>query len=184
MNHLNTNRRTDLAQSLRDGALARCEAPYRKWLEERGYAPGTSRAYILCLTHFANWATELGLTCEALSCSIITQFIDEHLPICDCPRPAVRSRTQVRAALRQLQPALLESGVTSFVEAEVDPVEKELRCYDAYLLDRRGLAANTRLSRRKIIRDLLQFTAGAAGRSAWQEPALLRRFVTERANRW
>jgi integrase len=183
MNRSNMPLRPDLTQSLRHGSLAGCEAPYRKWLDERGYATSTSRAYILCLTHFAKWATELGLTCEALSCSTIARFIDEHLPGCDCPRPVQYSRAQVRAALRQLQPALAAAGFT-FVEADPNAIERELERYDTYLRDRRGLAAGTRLCRRKIIRDLLQLTAGVAGRPAWQEANRLRRFVAERADRW
>lgn len=183
MNRPNTPLRPDLTQSLRNGSLAGCEAPYRKWLDERGYATSTSRAYILCLTHFAQWATELGLTCETLSCSTIARFIDEHLPCCDCPRPVQYSRAQVRAALRQLQPALVAAGFT-FVEADPNAVERELERYDAYLRDRRGLAVSTRLGRRRIIWDLLQLTAGVAGRPAWQEADRLRRFMAERADRW
>lgn len=183
MNRSNTHLRPDLTQSLRNGSLAGCEAPYRKWLDERGYTARTSRAYILCLTHFAKWATELGLTCDTLSCATIARFIDDHLPCCDCPRPVQYSRAQVRAALRQLQPALVAAGIT-FVETEPNAVERELERYDAYLCDRRGLAASTRLRRRKIIRDLLQLSGGMAGRPAWQEPDRLRRFVTERAARW
>lgn len=178
-----TSRRPDLIRSLRNGSLAGCEVPYRKWLDGRGYATSTSRAYILCLTHFAKWASDLGFTCETLSCSTVARFIDEHLPCCDCPRPAQRSRAQVRAALRQLQPAMAAAGIT-FVEADPTAVDRELERYDAYLRDRRGLAASTRLHRRKIIRDLLQFPAGAGGILAWQEASQLRRFVAERAGRW
>jgi len=58
MNRSNTPLRPDLTRSLRNGSLAECEAPYRKWLDERGYATSTSRAYILCLTHFAKWASD------------------------------------------------------------------------------------------------------------------------------
>ena len=184
MNCSNTPLRLDLTQSLRNGSLAGCEAPYRKWLDERGYTARTSRAYILWLTHFAKWGTELGLTCETLSCATIARFIDEHLPCCDCPHPVQRSRVQVRAALRQLQPALVAAGFTTFVEADPNAVERELQRYDAYLRDRRGLAASTRLSRQKIIRDLLQLTASVADRPAWQEASRLRRFAAERADRW
>lgn len=184
MNRSNMHLRPDLTRSLRNGSLAGCEVPYRKWLDERGYTARTSRAYILCLTHFAKWGTELGLTCETLSCSTIVRFIDEHLSCCDCPRPVQHSRAQVRAALRQLQPALAAAGFTPFVEAEPNAVERELERYDAYLCDRRGLAASTRLRRVKIIWDLLQLRGGVADRPTWQEPDRLRRFVAERADRW
>lgn len=166
---------------LRDGSLAGCETPYRRWLDERGYSDRTSRAHIRCLAHFAKWTTEHGLTCDTLSAVSITRFIDEHLPCCDCPRPVQRHRVQVRAALHQLQPALIAAGF-AFVEAAPNAVERELERYDAYLRDRCGLAANTRLSRRQIIRDLLQLPAGVAGRPAWEEANRLRRFVTERGN--
>jgi integrase/recombinase XerD len=148
---------------LRDGSLAGCEAPYRRWLDERGYADRTAHAYLFCLAHFARWATERDLTCATLSSASIARFLDEHLPCCDCPRPAQRHRPQVRAALRQLQPALRAAGVT-VIEVEPTAIECELERYDAYLRDRCGLAANTRLNRRQIIRRLLELPADGTGR--------------------
>lgn len=168
---------------LRDGSLAGCEIPYRQWLGERGYADSTSRAYILCLAHFAKWATDLGLTCDTLSSASIARFVDEHLPCCDCPQPVQRHRAQVRAALRQLQPALMAAGI-AFIQAPPTATERELERYDAYLRDRCGLAASTRLNQRRIIRRLLQLPADGTNRPAWQAAHRLRRFVTERAERW
>lgn len=168
---------------LRDGSLAGCETPYRRWLDERGYTDRTAHAYLFCLAHFAKWATERGLTCATLSSALIEHFVDEHLPCCDCPRPLQRQRAQVRAALRQLRPALLAAGVV-FMEAAPTARQRELEGYEAYLRDRCGLAANTRLGRRRIIRGLLQLPADQAGHPAWQEAHRLRRFVTERAERW
>lgn len=183
MNRYKMPLRQELTRWLRNGSLAGCEAPYLSWLEERGYSDGTSRAYLLCLAHFAKWATELGLTCDTLSATTITRFVDEHLPCCDCPRPAQRSRAQVRAALHQLQPALVAAGI-AFIETVPNAVERELERYDAHLRDHRGLAASTRLKRRKIIEDLLLLAPGVSGRPAWQEASGLRRFVSECAERW
>ena len=183
MNRSNMPLRPALTRWLRNGSLAGWEVPYRRWLEERGYSDSTTNAYILCLAHFANWATELGLPRDTLSSATITRFVDEHLPCCDCPRPAQRSRAQVRAALRQLQPALVASGIV-FVEAAPNAVERELERYDAYLRDHRGLATSTRLGRRKIIHDLLLLTPCVPGGPAWQDANQLRRFVADCADRW
>lgn len=168
---------------LRDDALAGCEIPYRRWLDERGYADGTVQAYLRSLAHFVQWGTDLGLTCETLSTAAITRFLDEHLPCCDCPQPVQRHRTDVRAALRQLQPALMAVGV-AFIPRAPTAMARELERYDAYLRDRCGLADSTRLSRRRIIHRLLQLPADGAGRPAWQSAPRLREFVAEHAERW
>ncbi len=151
---------------LRDGLLARCEAPYRRWLDERGYTDSTARNYLKCLVHFARWATDQHLAPENLSAVIIRRFVDEHLPHCDCPRRVQRSRTQVRAALAQLLPALDTSGIAYIAEA-FDVLDRELDSFDAYLRDRRGLSSSTRLQRRKILAGLLKLPPQASGQPAW-----------------
>lgn len=168
---------------LRNGTIAACEAPYRHWLDLRGYPDSTSRVYLLCVAHFARWATGRHLTTDRLSKALIDRFVYEHLPRCDCPEPVQRHRAQVRAALHQLLPALRAAGIT-FVEEELNETERELDRYDAYQRDRRGLAVLTRIQRRKILRELLDLPLDAEGSPAWRNAARLRHFLTKRAERW
>ncbi|MGK0169360.1 MAG: hypothetical protein ACI9W2_001081 [Gammaproteobacteria bacterium] len=84
--------RTPTSRSwLQDGSLARCEAPYKCWLNERGYTASTARNYLQCVVHFASWATDQRLTPEDFSLRLIRRFVDEHLPQCDCPHRVQRS---------------------------------------------------------------------------------------------
>jgi site-specific recombinase XerD len=168
---------------LRDSSLARCEAPYRRWLGERGYTNSTVRNYLQCLVHFARWATIQRLTPESLSVGLICRFVDEHLPHCDCSRRVQRSRTQVRAALAQLLPALDAAGVAYITEAP-NAIDHELNGFDAYLRDRRGLSASTRLQRGKILTGLLKLSPQASGRPVWQDATQLRQYINACLERW
>lgn len=168
---------------LRNGSLAGCEAPYRRWLGERGYADATVRSYIRCLAHFARWATSEHLAPEDLASSQIRRFVDEHLLRCHCAPPVQRRHTEVRAALGHLLPSLDAAGIAHALE-ERDAVDRELDRFDAYLRDRRGLSANTRLQRRKIVTGLLRLPPSTSGRPAWQDATQLRRFIATYLERW
>lgn len=178
-----TPRRPSALGWLRDTSLACCEAPYRRWLGERGYADATVRSYTQCLAHFARWATGQHLAPEDLSPVLIRRFVDEHLLHCDCPPPVRRCRTEVRAALSHLVPSLDAAGVAHVLEAP-DAVGRELDRFDAYLRDRRGLSTSTRLQRRKILIGLLRLSPSASGRPAWQDAVQLRRFIATHLERW
>ena len=150
--------RTPTVQSwLQDGSLARCEVAYESWLNERGYTASTARNYLGCLVRFASWATNQRLMPEDLSLGLIRCFVDEHLRHCDCPYRVQRSRSQVRAALAQLLPALGAAGI-AYVTETPNAEERELNRFDAYLREQRGLSANPRLQRCKILTGLLMLS--------------------------
>ena len=176
--------RTAISQIwLQDGSLARCEAPYKGWLNERGYTASTARNYLQCLVHFASWATDRRLAPENLSAKLIRRFVDDHLPRCNCCGRVQRCRTQVRAALAQLLPALNAAGIACVTEAP-NAMERELNRFDAYLRDQRGLSASTRLQRRKILSGLLTLSSRANGQPAWQDATRLRRYTRACLQRW
>jgi hypothetical protein len=170
--------RTPTVQSwLQDGSLARCEVAYESWLNERGYTASTARNYLGCLVRFASWATNQRLMPEDLSLGLIRCFVDEHLRHCDCPYRVQRSRAQVRAALAQLLPALGAAGI-AYVTETPNAEERELNRFDAYLREQRGLSANPRLQRCKILTGLLMLSPQKNGQPAWQNATRLRRYTS------
>jgi integrase len=88
----------------------------------------------------------------------VQRFMQGHLPRCACPYPVQRCRHQIRAALKQLQAVVADAGIRSDDHRD-DPVEDELRRFDEFMQQAKGLAETTRLRRLKVVRSLLCQTA-------------------------
>jgi len=169
---------------LDDSPLACITEAYRQRLTARGYAQGTQHQYVSCLAHFAVWMTAEALSLEGISPVVLTRFVEHHLPTCSCPGRVQRHPPQVRAALQQLIPVLLDAGIEQPLLAS-DEVQIELDRFDTYLRDQRGLASSTRKQRRAIVGDLLRFSLDSSdGRLTQLSPALLRGFINEHLARW
>lgn len=164
------------ASWLRGSALAQSVPAYWRHLTERRYAPGTARAYLYCLAHFARWLRRGRHSLDDLE-DAISRFVDEHLPRCTCPSPAQRCRHQVRAALGHLR-VVLGNSRTATDGDRVDPIEEALHRYDEHLQQARGLARSTRLGRLKIVEALLR-AAAVVTPTADQ----LRRFIAQELDR-
>ena len=85
-----------------------------------------------------------------------SSFLGKHLPRCDCPKPVVRVRGDLRAACNHLLHMLREVGVIPRPPAPTDSVSGELHRYDKYMCDVRGLATSTRRGRLRIVERLLR----------------------------
>lgn len=168
---------------LRDSPIAACEAPYRRWLELRGYTIGTQRHYLRCLAHFALWTMRRPGHFGGLGAPLVSEFLDEHLSRCRCPGRVQRCRPQVRAALAQL-PAALDGTLLQFVLPEPDLVAHELALFEAYLRDQRGLAPSTCYQRRTIVGHLLRSMLDGDGQLPALDAAALRRFMLLHLERW
>jgi len=142
---------------LRASVLAPFVPAYWCRLIERRYAPITARAYLCCIAHFARWSQRRQLDLGKLD-QHTDRFVENHLPRCTCPYPVQRSRHQIRAALQHLQTILEDAGVRS-AERHDDPIEDALRRFDEHMLQAKGLAESTRLSRLTVIRSLACQTA-------------------------
>jgi site-specific recombinase XerD len=169
---------------LRNSDLAGFVPAYRQHLVDRRYADQTQRAYLCCVAHFARWITRRRLTVCDLAEDDVRRFLDEHLPRCSCPLPVQRCRHQVRAALRHLLASLRDAGF--LVEHPIaSAVEDELRRFDEHMQRARGLAANTRAQRLRILRSFLVERAGSGpAKLAALGVDDLRRFIEQQLQRW
>ena len=166
------------------GSLAALEAAYRRRLDDRGYAPGTRCQYLGCFDHFRHWATEASPAINVGACrGLVARFMTEHLPRCRCPGRVQRHPPQVRAALHQLLAVLDELGAGS-ASAVPDALGRELDGFDAYMRDQRGLAANTRTQRRRIVAGLLLRSLDQRGQLRGVDAAALRSFIGSVLERW
>jgi site-specific recombinase XerD len=165
------------ASRLRASALAPYVQPLWDRLSDQRYSRNTARQYLNCLAHFALWSRRRHFDVRALD-RYTADFIDQHLPRCNCAAPVQRSRHQVRAALRHLATVVGSTGV-QLDGHHLDPIDEQLRRFDDYLLRAKGLAGSTRLRRATIVRALLSMTSGTATPSADE----LRQFLTQEFSR-
>ncbi|MBT4076960.1 MAG: tyrosine-type recombinase/integrase [Chloroflexi bacterium] len=132
------------ADWLTDGFLGQYAEIYFKHFEERKYAESTVRNYLSSIAHFSQWATGKQLQLHQVNESIVAEFLDKHLPNCCCIKPVCRTYNVLRAALGHLLTVLRAHSVIEPPPISSQPVDIELRRYDRYMRDVRGLATNTR----------------------------------------
>lgn len=168
-----------------DSELAPHVGAFLHYLSERGNAPNTIDTYLRCIAHFAYWVRQCRLAVHGLDEGTVWRFLDEHLPSCDCPRPACRTRSDLRAALRHLLVVLRTRGIISEPAAETTPVDEELRRFDDYMGHVRGLANDTRALYLRTVRRLLEEQFGKR-RVVFSviTPEIVRQFVINESERY
>jgi len=168
---------------LQDTPLAQFKDAYRQRLDALGYSKSTQSHYIGGIAHFAVWMKIENISPNDICSDVLVQFIQAHLPVCRCPGKVQRRPYQVRAALQQLIPVLLDAGFTQAIP-EPNEIQTELERFDDYLRDHRGLASNTRHQRRTIIEDLLRHSLNGSRQLRRVDARLLHAFMNDRLERW
>lgn len=147
------------AEWLHNSVFAPFVAAYVDHLTSRQYAQGTTRAYLGCVAHFAHWSRGRSINLGDLGV-LRKEFVQDHLPRCDCARRAQKCPHQVRAALSHLSTVLGHHGFTT-ITGPVDPNEAVLQRFDQYLEQAQGLAASTRHQRLRIVKSLIMRASSA-----------------------
>ena len=161
-------------------------APYvdalTQYLTERRYAPHTVDTYLSCVAHFARWINQCRLDIQRIDEDVIRQFLEDHLPRCDCANPVRRTHHDLRAALRHLLVVLRAEAVIAERAPGTTPVDEEVRRFDDHMNHVRGLAPTTRKLYLRTVRRLLleQFENRPVVLSAIT-PEEVRRFVTHQS---
>lgn len=129
---------------LLDSQLAPYVDAFTHYLSERRYAPHTIDANLSCIAHFGRWASQCQLDIHRIDEDGVGQFLDDHLPRCDCARPVRRTHHDLRAALSHLLVVLRAEAVIADRVPGTTPVAEELRRFDEHMDPVRGLASKTR----------------------------------------
>lgn len=142
------------------------------------YASNTINNYHAGLAHFAHWATVCNIELKSIDEKLIQQFLNDHLPCCNCEAPVFLARRDLSAALGHLLVLLRANAVVDDPAIRLTPVDEELHRFDAYMNHVRGLAIKTRKTNLCYIRRLLfgQFGDQSVVISAIQ-PGHIRQFV-------
>ncbi len=127
-------------------------AQYCRYLRHRRYAAQTRHTYLGCIAHFARWLAVEGLGLDEADEQAGRRFVSTHLPHCGCPPPVRRTRHEVRAAVSHLHQVLRSCGaLPESAPGDTGPIASELAAFDRYMDAVRGLAANTRQQRGRIV---------------------------------
>jgi integrase/recombinase XerC len=158
---------------------------FKQHLAERGYAAHTFASYVVDITHFARWARSKRLRLNRVDEASIAEFLDVHLPNCQCAAPVRHDRGDHSAALGHLLVVLRSLRAIPPATLSATAVDEELRGYDEYMEHARGLAPRTRSMALLIIRRLLTARFGSdAIDIAAIEPEQVRRFFAREAVRY
>lgn len=132
---------------LLDGPLVSQLQAYTANLERGRYSRQSCRSHIGAVAHFAHWMVRCTLTADQLDEDCVHQFLNFHLPTCDCHPMAMRDHHSLRAGLGLLLKVLREERIIPELLAPTGPIAEELSRYDAYMRDTHGLASGTRKDR-------------------------------------
>ena len=169
---------------LLDGPLSSYVEAFQALLERGQYAEGSSEKALRAWSHFSHWMTKCQLSAEQIDESIVEQFLDFHLPRCDCHQAALRTRNDLSASLGHLLALLREQHVIVEPPGPSGPVAEELARYNIHMRDARGLAIGTREDRLARISQLLQCkVAGKAIAIGELQPEDVRSFIATELTR-
>ena len=127
-----------------EGPIAPYVEAFKQFLIERRYAANTCASYLAEITHFSRWARSRRLRLHRVDEASVVEFLDDHLPSCNCAGPPRHDRRDHRAALGHLLVVLRAQGAIEPTAASTMPVDVELLRYDEYMEHARGLAPKTR----------------------------------------
>ena len=127
------------------------------------YALSTVASYLSNIAHFARWARSKRLRLCRIDEVSVTEFLDQHLPHCRCEGPVRHDRCDHRAALGHLLFVRRARGVVTLPAKSTTPVDEELRLFDAYMDQVRGLAPRTRSQVLRTVGRLLRQCLGDGG---------------------
>ena len=151
---------------------------YLDYLTKNRYADETTENYLAGLAHLGLWMGLNHRSIEELDEAVVSRFLDEHLPNCDCPRPIFKTHADLKAACGHFLRLLRDRSIIPFPVSPADPVLTEVERFDDYLSDVKGLASGTRRNYRCIVLRFLQACFGSAEvEFSALQPADVRQFI-------
>jgi integrase/recombinase XerC len=135
--------------------LERHVPAYRQYLLNRGHAASYLRSCEAAVTHFSMWMRQAHRRLSEVDETLVVEFLDGHLQQCDCATTALHPAI-VRAALAHLLVVLRDASAIGPKPQDETPVGEELRRYDQYMAQVRGLAPRTREGALRLVKALLR----------------------------
>lgn len=173
-------------QWLLDAKFEQSAVAMGKQLTERGYTHRTIVAYLSALSHLAHWADAEGLQVAHISNVAIEQFVQMHLPACQCAPRCQRSVNTVRAAVLFWQRLVRSAGLASQTPEHLSSaIRKELVAFRHHLTDVRGLQPTTCDARVHYVTEFLTKQFGSQPVALQQlKPTNIVSFLEDRTKGW
>jgi integrase/recombinase XerC len=167
---------------LDEGPLAPHGQAYKQYLMDRACAASTFGNCLGGVAHFVQWLGQRRMRVRCIDETGVAEFLNEHLPHCNCATPVQRNRRDCSAALGHLLVVLRAQGAIAAPAVSATPVDDELRRYDEHMNHVRGLAPKTRSAALRIAGRLLsqRFGDGRVDIAAIA-PEHVRRFFAQQA---
>lgn len=157
---------------------------YHRYLADRGNAAGYARSCEAAVAHLSMWMEGAKKSLADVDEGLVAEFVDHHLPGCHCPTSA-RHPSSVRAALGHLLVVLRAVGAIAPQPLDMTEVGQELRRYDQYMEQVRGLAPKTREGALRLVEALLRKHFGSdAIQFEVITPERVRRFFAAQAKNY
>lgn len=135
--------------------LSRHIAGYRQYLSDRGNAAGYVRNCEAAVAHLSMWLKASNKRLADVDEGLVAEFVEHHLPGCRCATTA-RHPSTVHAALGHLLVVLRAADAIVPRRLDMTEVGQELRRYDQYMEQVRGLAPKTREGALRLVEALLR----------------------------
>lgn len=132
--------------------LAKHLAALAEHLDGRGHTATVIQSYVQAAEHFGYWLQLAGRTADEVDAAAVQTFLTQHLARCRCPAPHSRTVATLRAALHQLVLVMQTHGADA---ASPTPIDAVATAFDSHLTTTCGLAAPTRLSYGRFVREFL-----------------------------
>ncbi|MBW1778790.1 MAG: tyrosine-type recombinase/integrase [Deltaproteobacteria bacterium] len=133
---------------------------FEAYLKKRGHTDYTKQSYLSSAKHFYSWLGTTPWSVNEISRETAQYFLEEHLPVCCCPRPGYKDVKTVRAALNQVLSMDGYDRIRPFIRVTYPYIEAEIGHFDAYLQNTCGHAETTRWYHRRHIREFLGWLFG------------------------
>jgi len=128
---------------------------YRQYLSDRGNAAGYVCSCEAAVAHLSTWLKDANKRLTDVDEGLVAEFVEHHLPGCSCATSARHPGT-VRAALGHLLVVLRATNAIAPRPMDMTEVGQELRRYDQYMEQVRGLAPKTREGALRLVEALLR----------------------------
>jgi site-specific recombinase XerD len=157
---------------------------YREYLSDRGNAAGYVRNCEAAVAHLSMWMKDANKRLADIDEGLVAEFVEHRLPGCRCATSA-RHPSTVRAALGHLLEVLRAADAIVPRPLNMTEVGQELRRYDQYMEQVRGLAPKTREGALRLVEALLRKHFGdGAIRFEVITPEHVRRFFATQAKNY
>lgn len=126
-------------------------------LRSQRYARDTIQKYLAALAHFGHWLSQHRFGIPDINDVLVAEFIESHLPSCNCQRPCMYRVATIRPALQHFLPAVMQfQGLDDLTQPQT-PIGIELESYERYLVDICGCAQTTCDARLGLVHRFLSF---------------------------